>query len=74
MRKGGGLVGAGLIVIGAFWMLQGYGTITGSFMTGSPIWMWIGVGCVAAGLVLIITARFPGGPGPRQGSDEDRPA
>ena len=73
MRKGRALAGAGLIVIGAVWMLQGYGTITGSFMTGSPLWMWIGVACVAAGLVLIVTARSSGGPGPPPGSDEDPP-
>jgi len=74
MRKGRALVGAGLIVIGAVWVLQGYGTITGSFMTGSPMWMWmwIGVACVAAGLALIVAARSSGGPGP--GSEQDPPA
>jgi hypothetical protein len=74
MRKGRALVGAGLIVIGAVWVLQGYGTITGSFMTGSPMWMWIGVACVAAGLALIVAARSSGGPGPRQGPEQDPPA
>lgn len=73
MRKGRALAGAALILIGAVWMLQGYGTITGSFMTGSSMWMWIGVACVAAGLVLIVTARSSGGTGPRQGSEEDPP-
>jgi hypothetical protein len=72
MRKGRAIVGVALIAIGAVWTLQGYGTVTGSFMTGSPVWMWIGIACVAAGLILVVTARSSGGPGPRRDSDETR--
>jgi uncharacterized membrane protein HdeD (DUF308 family) len=57
MRMGRALAGAALIVLGAVWTLQGYGTVTGSFMTGSPVWMWIGIACVIAGVILVVTAR-----------------
>jgi uncharacterized membrane protein len=58
MRTGRALLGAALIVLGAVWTLQGYGTVTGSFMTGSPVWMWIGIACVIAGVILVVTARL----------------
>jgi hypothetical protein len=45
-----------LIVIGAVWTIQGYGTLKGSFMTGSPVWMWIGIACVIAGAVILVTS------------------
>jgi hypothetical protein len=49
-------LGVGLIVAGAVWTFQGFGTLKGSFMTGSPVWFWIGLACVVAGaLVLLIT-------------------
>jgi hypothetical protein len=38
-----------LIAVGAVGTFQGYSTLEGSFMTGSPVWMWIGLACVAAG-------------------------
>jgi hypothetical protein len=65
MRTGRALLGAALIVLGAVWTLQGYGTVTGSFMTGSPVWMWIGIACVIAGVILAVTARSPGPHSPR---------
>jgi hypothetical protein len=45
-----------LIVIGVVWTIQGYGTLKGSFMTGSPVWMWIGIACVVAGAVILVTS------------------
>jgi hypothetical protein len=53
MRPATGIL---LIAVGAVWAFQGYGTLKGSFMTGSPLWLWIGVGCVVAGAVLLVTA------------------
>lgn len=34
-------------------------------MTGSPIWMWIGIACMVAGAVLFIRGRRAG-TGPEQ--------
>jgi uncharacterized membrane protein YhdT len=45
-----------LIVVGTVWTFQGYGTLKGSFMTGSPVWFWIGLACVAAGVVVLVLA------------------
>jgi hypothetical protein len=55
------LIGVALVVVGAVWALQGYGKLEGSFMTGSPVWMWIGIVSVVLGVVLLLTAR------PREG-------
>ena len=49
-------IGILLIVVGAVWAIQGYGTLKGSFMTGSPAWMWIGIACVVAGVVLLVAS------------------
>jgi hypothetical protein len=54
------LVGVLLIAVGTVWTIQGYGTLKGSFMTGSPLWMWIGIACVGAG-VLVLVATFAAG-------------
>ena len=54
-----------LIVVGAVWTFQGYGTLKGSFMTGSPVWMWIGLACVASGVVLLVRSVANGGSAPR---------
>jgi hypothetical protein len=51
------LIGVALVVVGAVWALQGYGKLEGSFMTGSPVWMWIGILSVALGVVLLLTSR-----------------
>ena len=50
-------VGVALIVVGAVWAVQGYGTLTGSFMTGSPLWMWIGIASVIVGVIVLVTSR-----------------
>jgi hypothetical protein len=50
------VLGVGLILAGAVWTFQGYGTLKGSFMTSSRMWFWIGIACVVAvALVLLIT-------------------
>lgn len=47
------LAGVLLLVVGAIWILQGVGTLEGSFMTGSAFWGWMGGLCVAAGAPLL---------------------
>jgi hypothetical protein len=41
------VLGVGLILAGAVWTFQGYGTLKGSFMTGSRMWLWIGIACIS---------------------------
>ena len=50
------VVGVLLIAVGGVWTFQGYGTLKGSFMTGSRMWLWIGIGCVVAGAVILVWA------------------
>jgi hypothetical protein len=47
-------LGVGLIVAGAVWTFQGYGTLKGSFMTGSRMWLWIGIACIVVGAVVLV--------------------
>jgi hypothetical protein len=49
-------IGVLLIVVGAVWAIQGYGTLKGSFMTGSHMWMWIGIACVVAGVLIFVAS------------------
>jgi hypothetical protein len=56
VRSLGPVIGALLIVAGAVWAIQGYGTLKGSFMTGSHMWMWIGIACVVAGVVILVAS------------------
>ena len=56
MRWSSLVVGLVLAAVGAVWFFQGYGSLRGSFMTGSPTWMWIGIACLVVGAVLVIRA------------------
>jgi hypothetical protein len=56
VRSAGLVVGVLLIVVGAVWAIQGYGTLKGSFMTGSRVWLWIGVACVVAGVATLVAS------------------
>ncbi len=47
-------LGIGLIAVGAVFTFQGYGTLKGSFMTGSRMWLWVGVASVVAGVVVLV--------------------
>jgi hypothetical protein len=49
-------IGVLLIVVGLVWAIQGYGTLKGSFMTGSHMWMWIGMACVVAGVLILVAS------------------
>lgn len=48
------VLGVGLIFAGAVWTFQGYGTLKGSFMTGSHMWLWIGITCIVVGAVVLV--------------------
>lgn len=47
------IIGGLAILVGAVWIGQGAGLIKGSFMTGSPTWLAIGLLCLVGGLFLI---------------------
>jgi hypothetical protein len=47
----GGLI---LLVVGLVWLFQGVGSVKGSFMTGNPVWAWIGGAAVIASVPLIV--------------------
>ncbi|HVV20357.1 MAG TPA: hypothetical protein VHF06_13045 [Pseudonocardiaceae bacterium] len=46
-------VGVVLLAVGVVWVLQGLGTLTGSFMTGQKVWFAIGLLLGLAGLVAL---------------------
>jgi len=54
LRWIGVVLGVGLILAGAVWTFQGYGTLKGSFMTGSRMWLWIGIACIVVGAVVLV--------------------
>ena len=47
-------LGVAAIVIGGVFTGQGAGLIPGSFMTGDPTWLVIGLILVAVGVVLLV--------------------
>jgi hypothetical protein len=53
------ILGVLLVLIGALWTLQGFGVVGGSFMTGSTMWLVIGLVCVVVGLTLVTRRRTP---------------
>ena len=48
-----------LVLIGGVWTLQGFGVVGGSFMTGSTMWLVIGLVVAVAGLALASRRRTP---------------
>ena len=48
------LVGTLLILVGGVWILQGAGVMGGSFMTGSSLWLVIGLICVLIGIAIVV--------------------
>jgi hypothetical protein len=56
MRNGLAVLGVLLLLVGLVWVGQGLGYIKGSFMTGDMKWFWIGLGMIAAGLVVGVGA------------------
>ena len=53
MRLGVNIVAVLLIIGGLIWTLQGANVIGGSFMTGQPKWLYIGIAIVICGLGLL---------------------
>ena len=47
------IIGGLAVLVGGVWIGQGAGLIKGSFMTGSPTWLAIGLLCRVGGLFLI---------------------
>ncbi len=51
--------GALLSLIGTVWILQGVDQLGGSFMSGQPLWAWVGIVTLIAGLgILYIGIRL----------------
>lgn len=50
------VLGALLTFLGVVWTLQGANLLGGSFMTGSRLWLVIGVLCLVAGVALLARA------------------
>ncbi|HEX4725872.1 MAG TPA: hypothetical protein VH333_25390 [Pseudonocardiaceae bacterium] len=47
------VAGVVLLLVGVTWVLQGLGTVTGSFMTGQKLWFAIGLLVGLAGLTAL---------------------
>lgn len=43
------VLGVVLVLLGGVWALQGAGVLPGSFMTGSRLWLVIGIAALVAG-------------------------
>jgi uncharacterized membrane protein HdeD (DUF308 family) len=52
-------LGVVLALVGALWTLQGIGVVGGSFMTGSKVWLVIGLVALVAGIWLLVRAFRP---------------
>ena len=50
----GPVAGVLLVLLGGLWTLQGVGVVGGSFMTGSRLWLVIGLVLVVAGVALLL--------------------
>lgn len=48
-----GVIGVLLVLTGGVWTLQGANVLPGSFMTGSTLWLIIGVVFVVGGIALL---------------------
>jgi hypothetical protein len=52
MKVGSNIAAAVLVLIGLVWSLQGLNLLGGSFMTGQPQWLIIGIIVAIAGIAL----------------------
>jgi hypothetical protein len=50
------VVAAIAALVGLVWALQGAGALPGSFMTGDPLWLWLGLALIA---IAAIYAAWP---------------
>lgn len=51
MKIWGNVAAALAIIIGAVWILQGANILGGSFMSGQPLWLYIGIAGMIAGVI-----------------------
>ena len=58
-RTIGLIAGTLAVLVGGVWIGQGACLIKGSFMTGSPTWLAIGLLCLVVGLFLIFLTLRP---------------
>jgi uncharacterized membrane protein HdeD (DUF308 family) len=49
-------LGVVLVLVGAVWILQGSNLLGGSFMSGSQLWLVIGLVALMAGIWLVVRA------------------
>ncbi len=42
-----------MVAVGGIWFFQGIGVLPGSFMTGDPLWAWIGGIVFIVGLIVL---------------------
>ena len=49
------VLGVVLVLLGALWSAQGFGYVTGSFMTGSRLWATIGPIVALVGVWSLVT-------------------
>jgi hypothetical protein len=59
MRVAWSVLAVLLILAGGTFALQGLNILLGSFMSGSPTWLDIGIVMLMAGLLLLIAANWP---------------
>jgi len=52
MKAGAVVLAVIMLLVGAVFTGQGLGYIKGSFMTGDMHWFWVGIGLMAAALLL----------------------
>jgi len=50
------ITGIILVLLGVLWILQGFGIVGGSFMTGQSQWLYIGVVAAIVGAALFAWA------------------
>jgi hypothetical protein len=48
------VLGVALVATGVVWIFQGVGRLPGSFMTGRPLWVWMGALAVLVGLPVAV--------------------
>lgn len=59
MKSTTAFVGFVLVLVGAIWVVQGFGlAATGSFMDGSPLWGWLGLALLTGGAAAFVFAAL----------------
>lgn len=51
------ILGILLILVGIVWFMQGVNILPGSFMTGDPLYAFLGAGLDAVGIVILVLAN-----------------